>query len=157
MNRLIFLPQNHQADPGTLHLARQRRPVGLGIAAGTQLATGCGEQELFDRRIRQISRQRPGEPCQTGSSQIILHRAAAHAHLPGDDPGACLSPKMHLQNLAYPPHGQSLRRHPIPPVDCDGGTRPQVNTDLRDDLLARLPSFQRVAGIRLEWWPPSNR
>jgi hypothetical protein len=33
---------------------------------------------------------------------------------------------------------------------------PQVNTGLRDDILSRMPSFQRVAGIRLEWWPPSG-
>ena len=32
----------------------------------------------------------------------------------------------------------------------------QVNTDLRDDLLPRMPP-PGVAGIRLEWWPRSNR
>jgi hypothetical protein len=29
---------------------------------------------------------------------------------------------MQLQDLPYPPHGQPLRRHPIPSIDCDGGT-----------------------------------
>jgi hypothetical protein len=29
---------------------------------------------------------------------------------------------MQLQDLPYPPHGQPLRRHPIPSIDCDRGT-----------------------------------
>jgi len=33
----------------------------------------------------------------------------------------------------------------------------QVNTGLRDDLLPPDATLQAVAGIRLEWWPPSDR
>ena len=33
MNRLIFLPQNHQADAGPLHLPHQRGPIGLRMAS----------------------------------------------------------------------------------------------------------------------------
>ena len=32
--------------------------------------------------------------------------------LSGDDPGTGVDTKVQLQDLPYPPHGQSLRRHP---------------------------------------------
>src|SRR3954471_22452118 len=35
MNRRVFLPEDRQADPGTLQLTRQRAPVRLGVAPGT--------------------------------------------------------------------------------------------------------------------------
>ncbi len=122
MNRRVFLPEDRQADPGALHLTRQRAPVRLGVAPSTRLATRRGKQQLLDRRIRQIGRQWPAKPHRARACQIVLHRAAAHAHLAGDDPGACVCPEMQLQDLSYPPHGQPLRRHPIPSIDYDGGT-----------------------------------
>jgi len=48
----------------------------------------------------------------------------------------------------------------VPSIDCDGETWTRVKTDPRDDLLFPDALFLlggRVAGIRLEWWPPSNR
>src|SRR6478609_12044786 len=48
----------------------------------------------------------------------------------------------------------------VPSIDCDGETWTRVNTGPRNDLFfpdALLSASRRVAGIRLEWWPPSNR
>jgi hypothetical protein len=48
----------------------------------------------------------------------------------------------------------------VPSIDCDGETWTGVNTGPRNDLFfpnALLSARRRVAGIRLEWWPPSNR
>jgi hypothetical protein len=44
-------------------------------------------------------------------------------------------------------------------IYCDFQQWTQVNTDPRNDLLSRMPFFlpRRVAGIREEWWPRSNR
>jgi len=48
----------------------------------------------------------------------------------------------------------------VPSIDCDGESWTRVNTDPRNDLFfpdALLSAWRRVAGIRLEWWPPSTR
>jgi hypothetical protein len=41
----------------------------------------------------------------------------------------------------------------VPSINCNGATLTRVNTDPRNDLLSRMPSFllQRVAGIRFSW------
>ena len=115
MNGAIFLPQNQQRDARPLHLAHQRRPVGFGIPAPARLAARRGKQQLFERLVGQIRRQRPAKPGRGCSGQVILHGAAADADLPGDDPSPRVRPKMQMQNLSYPPHGQSLPRHPATP------------------------------------------
>ena len=84
----------------------------------------------------------------------LWNRAAPDADRPGDHPRAGTRTKMQLQNLAYPPHGQSLRRHPVFPSSIAMRQHwIQVNTEPRNDLLSRMPSFllQRVAGIRFSW------
>ena len=88
MSRIVLLPQDRQADPGPLHLAHQRSPVGFGMAAGAQPGAGRGEQAPFQRLVRQLRWQRPAHPGGGGPRQVILHGAAADADLAGDHPSA---------------------------------------------------------------------
>jgi hypothetical protein len=151
MNPPIFLKQYRQVDSGTLHLARQRRPVGLDITARTGPVARSREQELLQRLVRQFRRQGPGQPGYRRACQVILHRAPPDADRPGDHPRAGTRAKVQLQNLAYPPHGQSLRRHPVFPSSIAMRQHwTQVHTDLRDVSLPECPPFF------FEGWPGSD-
>ena len=59
------------------------------MTAGTQLGAGCGEQALFQRLIRQLTRQWPAECRGSGPGQIILHGGAADADLAGGNAPSC--------------------------------------------------------------------
>ena len=120
VNLLIFLPQDHQVDPWALHLPRQRRPVRLNVTPHARLQLRRRKQALLQHGLGQTGGQRPAEVCRTGPGEVALHRATRHAKLAGDRTGTGLRPKMQLQNLSYPPHGQSLRRHSTRSIDCDG-------------------------------------
>ena len=96
MNRVVFLPENRQADTGSLHLAYQRRPVRFGIVPCPQLAARRGKQQLLQRLVSQIGSQRPAKTRRIGAGQVVLHRGAANADLPGNHPGARVNPEMEL-------------------------------------------------------------
>jgi hypothetical protein len=95
-SRLIFLEQDRQIDPGPLHLAHQNRPVGFDITASPRLTPGGGEQNLLQRLVRLLRRQRPDQSGRSRARQIILHRASPDADRPGDHAGAGSRPKMQL-------------------------------------------------------------
>jgi hypothetical protein len=57
MSSSIFLEQYRQIDPGTLHLAHQRRPVGFDITARTGPVARSREQKLLQRLVRLLRKR----------------------------------------------------------------------------------------------------
>lgn len=120
VNRLIFLPQDHQVHPRPLHFLHQRCPVRLGVAAHAPLEAGRREQPLLQHLIRHVRRQWPDKIRRRYPCKVALYRAAPDAQLARNHACARMGFEMQLQNLSYPPHGQSLRRHSIHSIGCDG-------------------------------------
>ena len=65
--------------------------------------------------IRTLQRKLYGKAKVEPDYRFYLLYDAAYADLPGDDPRPRVRPKMQLQDLSYPSHGQSLPRHPPTP------------------------------------------
>ena len=99
----VFFPEHHQVHPGTLELANQVAPDRLGTPANPARRPVAGKQPLLQNRIRQIGRQRPGQPSDLRTPQIILDRAAGDAQHPPDLTGADPLASQ-PQRVSYLPH-----------------------------------------------------
>nr|AAN05197.1 RC124 [Ruegeria sp. PR1b] len=108
----VFLPEQRQGHSGPAQLAMHMRPVRLGIGRGC-IRRWSREQQRFQRRIRQIIRQRPRQTRPCCPADILADRRApdtnAVAHFPGRQ-AACPQP----QGFSDLPHRQS--RHWVPPA-----------------------------------------
>ena len=128
------------------------------MAAGTQLSARGRETGVVPapRRSGRVAAASPARG--SGPRQIILHGGAADTDLPAITRALAWAPKCNCRTCRIRRMDSLSVGIRVPSIDCDGKHWTQVNTDLRDDLLSRMPSSaRRVAGIRSEWWPPSNR
>jgi hypothetical protein len=161
MSGAVFLPQHGQIDTGPLHLAGQRRPVGLDPSPAARLGAAGGEQPLLENRVRELSRQWPSEPRGRGSRQIFLDRTAAHPELACDRPRAGPYPVMQSQQLTYTSHGQPLCWHLLPLHSVEGVDARSMLTrgrrrPLRSEPQPTSPPGE-AAGFKSERWPASSR
>jgi hypothetical protein len=88
MPSAIFLPQNHEVDARSLHLARQGRPVRLCPPTLAWPGIHLRKQPLFENGVRHVRRQRPAETGLLRPFEIILDGTARHTERAPDPPFA---------------------------------------------------------------------
>jgi hypothetical protein len=115
MDRPIFVPQNHQVHGGTLELQHQRSPVRLSVEARPGANAGIDEQPCHQALVGDIRAQGPTDPRRCCTGQVLPDRARCDAQFPPDRPRACPGTEVQRQQLPYPSHRKSLRRHPASP------------------------------------------
>src|SRR5262249_8278306 len=86
MGVAVLLPEHRQADARPLHVAGQRRPVGLDAPTKARLGAGTGEQPLLDRLVGELVRQRPRQLGRRRAGQVLLHGASGDAEFAGNGP-----------------------------------------------------------------------
>ena len=121
----VFLPQDHQIDAGPLQLARQFRPVRLGMSPRPCLHAGMREQATLQFGLRHLRRQRPRQAHRRSPLQIVPDRRPRGPTPPPYLPRAppAMGEPQHVPQLS---HGQfPFRRHPVLLVDFDKAETPE--------------------------------
>jgi hypothetical protein len=130
----VLLPEQRPGHALAAQIGVHIGPVGLDPRLRPRDGRS-GKQPPFERRIGQISRQRPAQPRGHRSLQVVIHRALAHTQRGGDRPARQAVLELQTQQFAYPAHRQSLAGHQV--SSCK--TRACVaRSDCRSSLLHPL-------------------
>ena len=107
-------PTESQVHGGTLELQPQRSPLGLSVKARPGVNAGIDEQLCHQALVSDIRAQSQSIP-HAAQMKGSPDRIGCDAQLLPDCPRACPGIEVQRQQLPYPSHRKSLRRHPASP------------------------------------------
>ena len=106
--------------------------------------------------VGDIRAQGPTDPRSCCTGQVLPDRARCDAQFPPDRPRACPGTEVQRQQLPYPSHRKSLRRHPASPSIAMAALEAR-SLLTRETIRSPARPAQPGWAASSEWWAASDQ